>query len=206
MRRTWTPPVSGLKTGSLQCPIVVRNDLATMVQSLSRTFLPFALLPPCHGTRRPIAEASVEARPQCISLFCQRRSESGPNPQRRLSMSYRLFLDSIFSNARVWAFLKQVDEAEAARWRSGGCAHCGAVLHSATYRRKPHGLAPAPGRGCPALQRLLRRLPHDWERRYALRPVLLETFCESARFLGTCSSVGQKAAASSTSTDNPPCR
>ena len=26
-------------------------------------------------------------------------------------MSHRLFLGSIFSNARVWAFLKQVDEA-----------------------------------------------------------------------------------------------
>ena len=36
------------------------------------------------------------------------------------------------------------------------------------------------------LAQLHRRLPHDWERRYALRPVLLETFCESARFLGTC--------------------
>ena len=36
------------------------------------------------------------------------------------------------------------------------------------------------------LAQLQRRLPHDWERRYAVRPVLLETFCESARFLGTC--------------------
>ena len=33
-------------------------------------------------------------------------------------MSHRLFLHSIFSNARVWAFLKQVDEAEAQRCRS----------------------------------------------------------------------------------------
>ena len=57
-------------------------------------------------------------------------------------MSHRLFQGSIFSNARVWAFLKQVDEAEAARCRSTGCGHCGAVLHSATYPRKPHGLAP----------------------------------------------------------------
>ena len=36
------------------------------------------------------------------------------------------------------------------------------------------------------LAQLQPRLPHDWERRYALRPVLLETFCDSARFLGTC--------------------
>ena len=36
------------------------------------------------------------------------------------------------------------------------------------------------------LAQLQRRLPHDWEHRYALRPVLLETFCETPRFLGTC--------------------
>ena len=36
------------------------------------------------------------------------------------------------------------------------------------------------------LAQLQRPLPHDWERRYALRPARLETFCESARFLGTC--------------------
>ena len=36
------------------------------------------------------------------------------------------------------------------------------------------------------LAQLQRRLPHDWERRYAVRPVLLETFCETSRFLGTC--------------------
>ena len=26
----------------------------------------------------------------------------------------------------------------------------------------------------------------DWDRRYALRPVLLETFCETPRLEGTC--------------------
>jgi len=31
-----------------------------------------------------------------------------------------------------------------------------------------------------------RRLPADWEERYAYRPVLLETFVEIARFAGTC--------------------
>ncbi len=30
------------------------------------------------------------------------------------------------------------------------------------------------------------RLPDDWEGRYALRPALMETFCESTRFEGTC--------------------
>ena len=36
------------------------------------------------------------------------------------------------------------------------------------------------------LAQLQRRLPHDWQRRYTLRPVLLETFCETPRFLATC--------------------
>ena len=31
-----------------------------------------------------------------------------------------------------------------------------------------------------------KRLPDDWQQRYAIRPVLLETFCEIPRFLGTC--------------------
>ena len=36
------------------------------------------------------------------------------------------------------------------------------------------------------LARLQRQLPQDWQQRYALRPVLLETFCETPRFRGTC--------------------
>ena len=56
-------------------------------------------------------------------------------------MSHTLFARSTFSNARVWAFLKQVDAAEARVCRSAGCPRCGGVLHSATYPRKPHGLA-----------------------------------------------------------------
>ena len=49
-------------------------------------------------------------------------------------MSHSLFVHSTFSNARVWAFLTQVDAAEAQLCRSRGCPHCGAVLHSATSR------------------------------------------------------------------------
>ena len=51
-------------------------------------------------------------------------------------MSHNLFRHAILCNARVWDFLKQVDAAEAA-----ACPRCGGVLHSATYPRKPHGLA-----------------------------------------------------------------
>jgi hypothetical protein len=33
---------------------------------------------------------------------------------------------------------------------------------------------------------VVRRLPDDWESRYKIRPVLLETFVDSERFAGTC--------------------
>ena len=56
-------------------------------------------------------------------------------------MSHKLFRHSILCNARVWDFLKQVDAAEAASCRAAGCPRCGGALHSATYPRKPHGLA-----------------------------------------------------------------
>ena len=36
------------------------------------------------------------------------------------------------------------------------------------------------------LARVARQLPADWLRRYRIRPVLLETFCETPRFQGTC--------------------
>ena len=37
-----------------------------------------------------------------------------------------------------------------------------------------------------ALGLAARQLPADWQRRYGTRPVLLETFCETPRFQGTC--------------------
>ena len=56
-------------------------------------------------------------------------------------MSHKLFRPSIVSDARVWGFLKHVDAAEAQICREAGCPRCGGALHSATYPRKPHGLA-----------------------------------------------------------------
>ena len=49
-------------------------------------------------------------------------------------MLHKLFDHSILSNARVWAFLTQVDAAEAQASREAGCPRCGGTLHSATYR------------------------------------------------------------------------
>ena len=36
------------------------------------------------------------------------------------------------------------------------------------------------------LSRVARRLPDDWQRKYTIRPVLLETFVDTERFAGTC--------------------
>ena len=36
------------------------------------------------------------------------------------------------------------------------------------------------------LARVAHRLASDWHDRYRIRPVLLETFCESARIRATC--------------------
>ena len=36
------------------------------------------------------------------------------------------------------------------------------------------------------LSKCARRIAQDWDQRYAIRPVLLETFCEQPRFFGTC--------------------
>ena len=56
-------------------------------------------------------------------------------------MSHNLFRHSMLCNAPVWAWLHDVDEAEAARCREAGCRHCPGRLHSTTYPRKPYGLA-----------------------------------------------------------------
>ena len=43
-------------------------------------------------------------------------------------MSHKLFRHSMLSNGRVWAFLKQVDAAEAEACRAAGCPRCGGEL------------------------------------------------------------------------------
>ena len=55
-------------------------------------------------------------------------------------MSQTLFRHSMLCNAVVWAWLHDVDEAEAARDGVAGCRHCPGKLHSARYPRKPYGL------------------------------------------------------------------
>ena len=43
-----------------------------------------------------------------------------------------------------------------------------------------------PGLASKVLAMAARRLPEDWQLRYGFKPVLLETFVESARHKGTC--------------------
>src|SRR5512134_1659004 len=53
---------------------------------------------------------------------------------------------ALVADGRLYALLQHFDEELAAEQRAGGCAHCGAALHSACYPRKPRGLP----RGCAA--------------------------------------------------------
>ena len=55
----------------------------------------------------------------------------------------------------------------------------------ATRRNLGSSIRPLPP-GIHLLACLERQLPHDWQQRYRIRPVLLETFCETPRFAGTC--------------------
>ena len=56
-------------------------------------------------------------------------------------MSHIPFSGSILCDKRIWTVLWEIDLEEAHRVRAAGCQHCGCRLHSATYPRKPHGLA-----------------------------------------------------------------
>jgi hypothetical protein len=51
----------------------------------------------------------------------------------------------VLRDARFFAFLLEADREIAAEARAAGCAHCGGVLHSARFRRKPRGGPPEVG-------------------------------------------------------------
>jgi hypothetical protein len=48
-------------------------------------------------------------------------------------------LHALLADARFYDLLTKFDEDLAARVRAKGCVWCGAVLHSASYQRKPRG-------------------------------------------------------------------
>ena len=47
--------------------------------------------------------------------------------------------NSPINDPRLYAFLSQIDKDLASETREKGCPHCGGVLHSACYPRKPKG-------------------------------------------------------------------
>ncbi len=49
--------------------------------------------------------------------------------------------NSPINDPRLYAFLLQIDKDLASETRKKGCPHCGGVLHSACYPRKPKGLS-----------------------------------------------------------------
>ena len=46
---------------------------------------------------------------------------------------------ALLADGRLYDLLQQFDHDLAAEQRAGGCPHCGDVLHSARYLRKPRG-------------------------------------------------------------------
>lgn len=46
---------------------------------------------------------------------------------------------ALLADGRLYELLQRFDDDLAAEQRAGGCPHCGGVLHSARYRRKPRG-------------------------------------------------------------------
>ena len=48
-------------------------------------------------------------------------------------------MDAWLGDGQLYALLRRCDEDLAAEQRAGGCPHCGGVLHSARYPRKPRG-------------------------------------------------------------------
>jgi hypothetical protein len=63
-------------------------------------------------------------------------------------------------------------------------ARLGAIVNNTRFLILPH--VQVPHLASHILGRLLRRLPRDWERKYARTPCLAETFVERERFAGTC--------------------
>lgn len=48
-------------------------------------------------------------------------------------------MEKLLQDRRLYDFLEQVDRDFAFEAQSGGCEHCGAVLHRGDYSRKPRG-------------------------------------------------------------------
>jgi len=81
---------------------------------------------------------------------------------------------SILQDARLYALLHRLDLDLAQATRASGCPHCGDVLHSARYRRKPRG-------GPPELD-----TEHDWRQSFccAREGCRRREMPPSVRFLG----------------------
>lgn len=48
-------------------------------------------------------------------------------------------MEKLLQDTRLYDFLEKVDKYFASQAQSGGCDHCGAVLHRGDYSRKPRG-------------------------------------------------------------------
>ncbi len=51
-------------------------------------------------------------------------------------------MEQLLQDKRLYDFLEQVDSDFTSEVRSGGCDHCGSVLHRGDFDRKPRGIGP----------------------------------------------------------------
>ena len=51
-------------------------------------------------------------------------------------------MEQLLQDKRLYDFLEQVDRKFTSQAQSGGCDHCGSVLHRGDFERKPRGLGP----------------------------------------------------------------
>ena len=51
-------------------------------------------------------------------------------------------MEQLLQDKRLYDFLEQVDSDSTSQVQSGGCDHCGSVLHRGDFDRKPRGVGP----------------------------------------------------------------
>lgn len=142
------------------------------------------------GEYRPLELALIETRAdrQCFQQYLQQHHYLGY--QVPVGAQLRYFVRSrqgavlaclLFTSA-AWRLAPReewIGWDEAARR-----ARLSLVVNNSRFLILPEVRVPA--LASHLLSRCARQLPHDWEARYAVRPLLLETLVDPARFTGAC--------------------
>ena len=202
----WRKPDGGLKEMSARVALLrmQRDGLLTLPPPLRTLPRPRPLAPSPRTDpppRAPLPAALAQARPLRLSLlrpsdprsrlwneFVERYHYLGYKPLPGAQLRYfvhaadGLLLALLGCGAAAWKTAPRdrfVGWDPATRQRN-----LPLVVNHARYLILPW--IRLPSLASHLLACLQRQLPDDWQQRYGMRPVLLETFCETPRFQGTC--------------------